>query len=81
MDTEAHLESLKNNFGDYFDADVLPAEPQVRNPSTIPLLDTDDGDMAKDELMELKNNQKLRVQFDAVELSEFWCGLMKLSMF
>ena len=34
-----------------------------------------DDDLVKDELLELRNNEKLHTDFEATELAEFWCKL------
>ena len=33
----------------------------------------DDVELAKDELLELKENQKVKMELDSMELTTFWC--------
>ena len=68
-----HLESLKNSFEGYFDIDNLPSELWVRNPFTILLDEIGDNDLAKDELIDLRSNKQLKINFDAIDISTFWC--------
>ena len=68
-----HLKSLKNSFEGYFDIDNLPSELWVRNPFTVLLDEIDDNDLAKDELIDLRSNKQLKIKFDAIDISTFWC--------
>ena len=67
-----HLESLKNSFESYFNIDNLPSELWVRNPFTVLLDEIDDNDLAKDELIDLRNNKQLKIKSDAIDISTFW---------
>ena len=33
----------------------------------------DDNDLAKDELIYLRSNEQLKINFDAMDISTFWC--------
>ena len=54
-----HLDSLKNSFEGYFDIDNLPFELWVRDPFTLHLVEIDDNDLAKDELIDLLATETL----------------------
>ena len=53
--------------------DNLPSELWVRNPFTILLDEIDDNDLAKDDLIDLRSNKLLKINFDAMDISTFWC--------
>ena len=68
------LEILKDNFDGYF-SDEFTNDVWVRSPFTVSLDRISDDDLVKDELLELRNNEKLSTDFEAMELAEFWCKL------
>ena len=71
-----HLQALKDNFDGYFTSDIGGLHDiWVRSPFNISLDQISDDDLVKDELVDLRNNEKLRIDFGAMELAEFWCKL------
>jgi hypothetical protein len=68
-----HLHTLKDNFDGYFCN--LQHDVWVRSPFTVSLDQINDDDVAKDELIDLRSNERLRTDFEAMNLSEFWCKL------
>ena len=84
-----HLEGLMTSFDGYFlngNLNVLESKLKRNGsriqPSRDPLLfnfgSIVDGDMAKDELIELKVNQKVKMEFDSMELTTFWCHQLEM---
>lgn len=69
-----HLETLNDNFEGYFSCDFIN-DVWVRSPFTVSLDEISDHDMVKDELIDLRNNEKFRIDFGVMELPEFWCKL------
>jgi len=47
----------------------------LRSPFTVSLDEISDHDMVNDELSDLRNNEKFRIDFGVMELPEFWCKL------
>ena len=70
-----HLETLKKSFQAYFCSDELRVKPWVRNPFLVDMNEIDDSDLAKDDLIDLRTKEMLRLEFYAKELEEFWCSL------
>ena len=67
------------SFDGYFpNGDLNVRDGCIRDPFLFNLDLIEDGDMAKDELIELKENQKVKMVFDSMELTTFWCHQLKV---
>ena len=74
-----HLGGLMTSFDGYFPNEALNVrDGWIRDPFLFNLDSIEDGDMAKDELIELKGNQKVKMEFDSMELTTFWCHQLKV---
>ena len=51
-------------------SDNLPSELSVRNPFTVLLDEIDDNELAKDELIDLRSNKQLKINFDAMDITK-----------
>ena len=69
-----HLQTLKDNFDGYFSCEMIH-DVWVRSPFTVSLDLISDDDLVKDELIDLRNNEKLSIDFKSMELPQFWCTL------
>ena len=65
-----HLQTLKDNFDGYFGGDLVH-DVWVRSPFTVSLDRINDDDVVKDELIDLRSNERLRIDFEALDLSQF----------
>jgi hypothetical protein len=54
---------------------ILKSDIWVRSTFTISLKQISDTDLANDEFLDLRNNEKLRFDFELVKLDRFWCEL------
>lgn len=70
-----HLETLQISFEGYFCAESLNQETWVRSPFMVDLNEISDGDLIKDDLIDLRTKQVLRAEFTKKDVSEFWCGI------
>ena len=50
----------------------------MRFPFSVSLEQINDNDLAKDELIDIRNNQKLLKDFESMELDEFWCKMVQV---
>ena len=67
------------SFDGYFQNEALNVrDGWIRDPFLFNLDSIEDRDMAKDELIELKRNQKVKMEFDSMELTTFWCHQLKV---
>ena len=64
-----------DNFDAYFSCEFIH-DTWVRTSLEISLDRISDDDMVKGELLDLRNNGKLRIGFEAMTLPEFWCKLV-----
>ncbi|GFS90762.1 reverse transcriptase domain-containing protein [Nephila pilipes] len=72
-----HLEVLQVSFEKYFNLDEITKKDElgIRNPFLCDIDCIDDMDLAKDELIDLKTNFLLKMDFDSKTLGEFWSSL------
>ena len=69
-----HLDGLTTSFDGYFSyGDLNVVSGWIRDPFLFNLNSIEDEDMAKVELIDLKRNQKVIMEFDSMELTTFWC--------
>ena len=69
-----HLNGLMTSFDGYFShGDFNVASGWIRDLFLFNLDSIEDEHMAKDELIELKENQKVKMEFDSMDLTTFWC--------
>ena len=69
-----HLDGLMTSFDGYFShGDLNVASCWIRDLFLFNLDSIEVEDMAKDELIELKENQKVKMEFDYMGLTTFWC--------
>ena len=62
------------SFDGYFShGNLNVASGWIRDPFLFNLDSIEDEEMAKDELIELKENQKVKMELDSMELTTFWC--------
>ena len=73
----AHLETLRFNFEGYFGDSLSTFDSWARFPFSVSLEQINDNDLAKDELIDIRNNQKLLKDFESMELDEFWCKMVQ----
>uniref|UniRef100_A0A7M4E8X6 DUF4371 domain-containing protein n=1 Tax=Crocodylus porosus TaxID=8502 RepID=A0A7M4E8X6_CROPO len=67
-----HLETLQNSFKSYFYLDGIKVEPGICNPFLSDINYIKDIDLAKDELIDLRTKNLLRLEFNSKSLGEFW---------
>ena len=77
-DIITHLENLSVNFDGYFETCHPNLETWIKCLFTVSLEQFSDNDLAKDELLDLRNNKKLRADFESMELNQFWCKIGQL---
>ena len=70
----SHLDTLQTSFQGYFNLDSLKSEAWIRNPFLIDLNDINDEDSNKEELIDLRASELLKIEFNAKTLEEFWCS-------
>ena len=74
-DIITHLETLQVNFEGYFEVVQTSLNAWVRCPFSFSLGEISHNDPAKDELLDLRQNQKLCTDFGSMELKQFWCQI------
>jgi hypothetical protein len=71
----AHLEGLREQFGEYFGEEIL-ANQWVRNPFSFPVSPCDRLTMQEEEaLVELNSNMDLKQKMTEVSLAHFWLSV------
>ena len=70
----SHLDTLQTFFQGYFNLDSLKSEAWIRNPFLIDLSGINDEDPNKEELIDLRASELLKIEFNAKTLEEFWCS-------
>ncbi|XP_071033014.1 protein FAM200C [Parasteatoda tepidariorum] len=72
-----HLEVLQVSFEKYFNWDGINIKDElwIRNPFLCDIDCIDDMNLAKDEIIDLKANSLLKMDFDSKTLGEFWSSL------
>lgn len=72
-----HLEQLQNSFAGYFSVGELQIKKTwIRDPFLFRLEDMDDNEVVKECLIELRSNQRMRMEFQEKELHSFWASQM-----
>ncbi len=77
----AHLEMSKVYFDGYFLAGELNISEQwiiIINPFIFNINQMADDDDLQEDLIDLKENQAMKLQFDANDLENFWCVVIPL---
>ena len=76
IDMCRHLEALQNSFKSYCLAtEDLKNKSWIRNPFLAELECISDDDLAKDELIELKAMESIRMSFNSKSIGDFWISL------
>ena len=70
----SHLDTLQTSFEGYFNLGSLKDEAWIRNPFLIDLNSIDDEDPNKDDLIDLRANKLLQIEFNATSLENFGCS-------
>ena len=70
----SHLDTLQTFFEGYFNLGSLKDEAWIRNPFLIDLNSIDDEDSNKDDLIDLRANKLLQIEFNATSLENCWCS-------
>ena len=72
----AHLDTLQISFKGYFNMDNLLKEGEtwIRNPFLVDLNSICDEDLNKDDLIDLRANELLRIEFNSKTGEQFWCS-------
>ena len=71
----SHLETLQNSIHGYFNTGDLKVAAWILNPFSIDINCIDDGDLAKDDIIDIRTKEMLKFQFNSKGLGEFWCSL------
>ncbi|KAK4306643.1 hypothetical protein Pmani_021537 [Petrolisthes manimaculis] len=76
-----HLQELIKSFRGYFHHGEVSVEQRwIRDPFLFNLDSMDDSNIMKDDLVELQANDRIRMEFESMQLDMFWsnaCGLEK----
>ena len=74
----SHLKILVDSFDGYFSAGELNYyQHWIINPFLFDLTKVSDDDNLKENLIEMKSCQELKLLFDKSKLEDFWCAAMK----
>ena len=74
----SHLKILVDSFDGYFSAGELNYYQRwIINPFLFDLTKMSDDDNLKENLIEMKSCQELKLLFDKLKLEDFWCAAMK----
>ncbi|KAK3862332.1 hypothetical protein Pcinc_031801 [Petrolisthes cinctipes] len=74
-----HLQELIKSFQGYFHHGEVSVEQRwIRDPFLFNLDSMDDSDIMKDDLVELQANDRIRMEFESMQLDMFWCEQLKL---
>ena len=71
----SHLETLQNSIHGYFNTGDLKVAAWILNPFSIDINCIDDGDLAKDDIIDIRTKEMLKFQFNSKGLGEFRCSL------
>ena len=78
VDMCRHLEALQKFFKSYcFATEDLKNKSWIRNPFLAELESISDHDLAKDELIDLKAMESIRMSFNSKTIGDFWILLGK----
>lgn len=73
----AHLEVLSTSFDRYFDVGKLESSKEwIMNPYAFDLNKMSDDVELKEDLIELRSNRALEMQFESKTSEEYWCSAM-----
>lgn len=71
----AHLEMLSESFDGYFAAgDLKISEEWIINPYSYNMEKMSNDEELKEDLIDLRTNRALEMQFESKTLEEFWCS-------
>ena len=70
----SHLDTLQTSFESYFNLDSFGGEAWIQNPFLIDLNSIDDEDPNKDDLIDFRASELLRIEFNGTSLEKFWCS-------
>lgn len=72
----AHLDALQTSFSGYFNLEHLSqaVKTWVRNPFLLDLNSISDDNLCKDDLIDLRSKELLRLEFYSKSVEEFWCS-------
>ncbi|KAK4327553.1 hypothetical protein Pmani_001960 [Petrolisthes manimaculis] len=69
-----HLQELIKSFRGYFHHGEVSVEQRwIRDPFIFNLDSMDDSNIMKDDLVELQANDRIRMEFESMQLDMFWC--------
>lgn len=73
------LEMLSESFDGYFAAgDLKISEEWIMNPYSYNLEKMSDDEELKEDLIDLRTNRTLEMQFESKTLEEFWCAALDM---
>uniref|UniRef100_UPI00358EA82C protein FAM200C-like n=1 Tax=Myxine glutinosa TaxID=7769 RepID=UPI00358EA82C len=74
-----HLEMLSESFGGYFAAgDLKISEEWIMNPYSYNMEKMSNDEELKEDLIDLRTNRALEMQFESNTLEEFWCAALDM---
>ena len=77
-EVKEHLQELIQSFQGYFHLEEgSVAQGWIRDPFLFNLDSMDDNDMMKDDLVELQTNDRIRMEFETMQLDMFWCAQLQ----
>ncbi|CAM1323979.1 ZBED8 (predicted) [Pycnogonum litorale] len=69
-----HLQVLSQSFQGYFQhGEVSVSQGWMQDPFVFNLDSMDDNDEIKEDLVEMKASNKIKMEFDSMQLDTFWC--------
>jgi len=70
-----HLQVLSQSFQGYFQhGEVSVSQGWMQDPFVFNLDSMDDNDEMKEDLVEMKASNKIKMEFDSMQLDTFWCA-------
>ncbi|XP_068201816.1 protein FAM200C-like [Palaemon carinicauda] len=77
-EVKEHLQELIQSFQGYFHLEEgSVAQRWIRDPFLFNLDSMDDNDIMKDDLVELQTNDRIRMEFEKMQLDMFWCAQLQ----
>ena len=73
-----HLQVLSQSFQGYFQhGEVSVSQGWMQDPFVFNLDSMDDNDEMKEDRVEMKASNKIKMEFDSMQLDTFWCAQLK----
>ncbi|XP_068239754.1 protein FAM200C-like [Palaemon carinicauda] len=77
-EVKEHLQERIQSFQGYFHLEEgSVAQRWIRDPFLFNLDSMDDNDIMKDDLVELQTNDRIRMEFEKIQLDMFWCAQLQ----